>query len=243
MACKRKWYFRYVEKIKEPFRPWLKQGLDFHQCIENCFKKLAGEEVEVEYFDNDIKEMVRVAWEKGIIYAPDKHLVEKEVNFEINEGAKMVGYIDLLDVSGGKIIDHKTFKRPQDALTEDDLKDNLQLMIYAYWYLLTLEKKKGVWLRHNQINKIDPENSKYTEVWVSREHVENYWNTVVVPVVEELLELQGEAKKEFKCNTARCGDYGGCPYQEHCDGYKYLTEQEGADDEIMSIVQDYGSNG
>jgi hypothetical protein len=236
-ACKRKWYYRYVEKIKEPYKPWLKAGLDFHQCIENCFKKLAGEEVEVEYFDNDIKEMVKVAWEKGIIYSPDTHVVEKKIDIDINEGAEMIGFIDLLDVSNSKIIDHKTFKRPQDCLTEDDLKNNLQLMIYAYWYLLKLDNKKGVWLRHNQINKIDPESSKYTEVWVSRETVEDYWAENVVPVVEEILDLQGAEKEKFTCTIARCGDYGGCSYQKHCEGYKYLTEQEGVDDEIMSIVQ------
>ena len=237
IACKRKWYFRYVEKIKEPYRPWLKAGLDFHQCIENCFKKLAGEDVGIDYFDNDIRDMVKIAWEKGIIYVPDTHIVEKKIALPINEHAEMTGFIDLLDVTDGKIIDHKTFKRPMDCLTEQDLKENLQLMIYAYWYLYKLDKKKGVWLRHNQINKIDPEASKYTEVWVSRKHVETYWNENILPVVEELVEMQGQEKEKFTCTLARCGDYGGCPYQDNCDGYKYLTEQEGVDDEIMSIVQ------
>ena len=221
--CKRAWYKRYIEKIKEPPKPWLIYGVNFHDCIEKIYRKILGEEVQQKEYDQEIIDLVNEGFRKEVLYVPNKFIPEKEIKFKINEHASMRGYVDLIDVSNGKIVDHKTIKGLSYALTEEDLKQDLQLNIYGYWYLQTLKEKDHVYYRHNQLHKFTPEHSKFTEVVVSRKYVETYWETQVLPYVNEIVDLRSRLDlKEYTCNTNACDDYGGCFHKPDCHekGYK-----------------------
>jgi hypothetical protein len=221
--CKRAWYLRYIEKIKEPFKPWLKDGINFHACIEDVYKKILGQEVKEGYYDSEVVDMVRTAFDLGVLYIPDKFIPEQSIKLKLKEDVQMIGYIDLVDVSNGKINDHKSIKSKRWALTEEQMKDDLQLNIYGYWYLNKLPSKKFVWFRHNQLNKIDPELSEFVEVKRSRDEVFHYWEKQVKPFVDEIVEMRREASKsDYTCDLSACGDYGGCGYKPNCEEDKYL---------------------
>ena len=143
-------------------------------------------------------------------------------SFDINEFAWLIGYIDFLDVSNSKIVDHKSVKSKKWMLTEKDLAENLQLNIYGYWYLNKIPNKKFVYYRHNQLNKQIPDACEFVEVKMKRDDVIDYWNTEVMPCVDEIIELKRQAVKEkFLCNKGACGDYGGCDYKKNCESCGY----------------------
>lgn len=220
--CKRAWYLRYIEKVPEPPKPWLEKGKKFHACIEDIYNKKLGKEVKEKIYTSDITEMVESGFESGVLYYPNKYLVEHEVKIDINEYAWLIGYIDFLDVSNSKIVDHKSVKSKKWMLTEKDLAENLQLNIYGYWYLNKIPNKKFVYYRHNQLNKQIPDECEFVEVKMKRDDVIDYWNTEVMPCVDEIIELKRQATKEkFLCNRGACGDYGGCDYKKNCESCGY----------------------
>jgi hypothetical protein len=215
--CKRAWYHRYIEKVKTPPKPWLRKGIEFHECIERMYKKIKGDEVELGLYSSDIIDMVKTGFKLDILYVPNTFAVEQPVNFQIMDDVSMVGYIDFLDVSNAKIVDHKTIKSHSWALKEDDLRADLQLNIYGYWYLSKLPRRNRVTFRHNQIHKTEPELSSFVEVEVSRMDVENYYHENVMPYVNEIVELSQDPEiNRFSCDLSRCGDYGGCDYEKVC---------------------------
>ena len=216
--CPRAWYFKYVMKVKEPYRPWLSAGNDFHLCIEHTYMKIRGDDIKKKrYFDQEWIDLVNLGFEKEILTVPNNFLLEHPVKFEIVEGVHMNGIADFVNVSENKIEDHKTLKSWQYAETEETLIKNLQLMVYAYWYLKKLPKKKYVYLRHNQFHKNAPETSKFTEVKVSRKKVESFWETEVVPYVEQMRDLKTNTDENaFEYDLERCGDYGGCSFLGNC---------------------------
>jgi hypothetical protein len=212
--CKRAWYLRYVEKIKEPPKPWLKKGNDFHRCIEK---------VEDDYFDSDVIEMVKIAFNKEILYVPNKFLIEHPIKFNVNDMASIRGYVDFLDVSNGKINDHKSISSKKWALTEETIKTDLQLNIYGFWYLQKIPNKKHVYYRHNQLHKIDPDLSSFIEVKRSRDDVMDYWCNEIKPIIDEIVDLYLNCeKKNYLCNLDACKDYGGCGYELTCINDKYM---------------------
>jgi hypothetical protein len=200
----------------------LKKGNDFHKCIERVYKQILGEEVGDGFFDSDVIDMVTTAFEMEVLYIPNKFLIEQKINLAINDMASMIGYVDMIDVSNGKIVDHKSLKSKRWALTEETMKDDLQLNIYGYWYLSKVKTRKYIYFRHNQLHKIDPELSGFVEVKRSRDEVCQYWEENILPTVNEMIELYQEGEKTlYACNLKSCGDYGGCGYKPNCETDKY----------------------
>jgi len=217
--CPRAWYWKYIRKEKEPFRPWFLEGRNFHGCIEHAYKKITGQEIKKQrFFDESIVDLVEIGFEKKILIIPDKFLVEHAIKkFPICDGAYLNGFIDFINISDGKIEDHKTVKSWQYAETEKTLKVNPQLLIYAYWYFSRLKKRKSVYLRHNQFHKNAPETSKFTEVKVSRKYVENYWETEVLTTAKKMVKMKPIMDEEaFEYELGACGDYGGCSFLGKC---------------------------
>lgn len=217
-SCPRAWYWKYVMKVKEAYKPWLNQGNSFHLCIEHTYMKIRGDEIKKpKYFDQDLLDLVDIGFEKGILTVPDNFLLEKEIKMPLCEGAKLKGFVDFINVDDGKIEDHKTVGSWQYAETEETLKNNLQLLIYAHWYLKKVKSRNNVTLKHNQFHKNAPETSKSVEVKVSRDYVENYWNTEVQPYVEQMVEMKTNTDENaFEYNLGACDNYGGCSFLGKC---------------------------
>ena len=218
-TCHRSWYLKYVEKIEVPVKPALRIGIEFHNYIETIYKKNLGIITENVNVSPDIKLLVDNSFENGLLYYPKKYLIEHAINFEVNDSVKFTGKIDLIDIPANKIIDHKTIKDIKYGLSENDLKNDLQLNAYGFWYLKRLPKVKQLSFRHNQLNKTSPAKSTKVEVTVSRESVESYWKNDILPIIGKLEGLKKINNKEaFKCNLNSCENYGGCDYKRWCHG-------------------------
>jgi hypothetical protein len=222
-SCPRSWYWKYVMKVKEPYMPWLNTGLAFHLCIEHTYMKIRGDEIKKpKYFDEDLIDLVNIGFDKGILEVPNNFLLEHNIKVPLCEGAYLKGIIDFVNVDDGKIEDHKTVSSWKYAETEETLKNNMQLLIYAKWYLNKVKTRKSVYLKHNQFHKNAPETSKSVEVKVSRDYVENYWEKEVMSYVNQMIEMKTNTdEKAFDFNLDSCGNYGGCSFLDKCsDGVK-----------------------
>ena len=220
--CPRAWYYRYIKKIVPTPSPALQYGIEFHDGIEYIISKFLGNEVEPKTQTRDeIRDIIRVGFELGVLEVPKVGIVEKKISFNITEDIYMVGKIDLIDISNSCIIDHKTVADLKYALTKEQLKEDFQLNVYGYWYITSSPKEKThINYRHNQLLKPAPEYSKKTEVVVSKEHVFDYWETHIKPVAVEIYELKQKAKDDstfYEKNFESCGMYGGCDFSMPCD--------------------------
>jgi hypothetical protein len=78
-------------------------------------------------------------------------------------------------------------------------------------------------LRHNQYCK-DPQHPtvRKTEVPVTLEYVEGFWQTRIIPKVQEMMRFKAKAERWFDLpepsSPSVCNDYGGCPFQQICNG-------------------------
>jgi ATP-dependent helicase/DNAse subunit B len=217
-SCPRKHYFRYKEKIKEPTTKALKDGLEFHSIIENIlletpFKKTPSD---------DILTLVQTAFEVGCMdFEEEEFYVEKKIKLDIDDFHYMIGFIDLLLISPNivTICDHKTIKSVQWGLTKDQLKCDLQMMVYGKWVIENYPVDI-IRFRHNQINKEDPLKSTSITVDVTIDEIESYWKKILKVSPHIDLFRKKEVASEVATRKA-CNDYGGCYYYKigKCSGH------------------------
>jgi hypothetical protein len=220
--CKRFWYINKVQGKATKETPALIYGKKFHSCIEMTYDLLTEgydlkdvrKKIRRKYFP-EITDMVLKGWRKGILTLPPKKLIEKYIKIPIGDYGLLRGYIDFYNVSEGKIEDHKTIGNWHYALTQKDLKENLQLMIYAYWAFKKLPKKDKITVRHNQFYKENGDESKFIEEVVTRDHVIEYWKENVEKTVQEMVEYARiQSINDVEGNLNHCGAYGGCCFKE-----------------------------
>ncbi|MDD5717206.1 MAG: PD-(D/E)XK nuclease family protein [Sulfuricurvum sp.] len=160
LTCKRQYYFRYIEHLRDHERPRdLSQerdiGNELHAALEQIYK-------EREKFDSasEIKENLRSLWEKELSKDPlERHMkrlwidkldpfylheayrfasgikvleTEKEMRVQV-EGITLNGRIDRIDEHHGEIeiIDYKSGKFPDTAKEPKESDVDYQLSIYA----------------------------------------------------------------------------------------------------------------
>lgn len=218
--CPRFWWFSSVKKIKQPRTPALKFGSEFHAIVEHIIQ---NEKFKKQYEESTV-DMVVEAFESGCFdFDETEFEVEKEFKLDVDDDNYMKGYIDLLLIDhDNKIItitDHKTVKDFKWALTEDTLRADIQMLIYAYWALITYPGY-AIKLRHNQVLKSNPSKSRCTIVEVTEEEIRMFWDKIV-KVSGHITKLRDiEDTKEVPTKNG-CNDYGGCFYEkeDHCGGH------------------------
>jgi len=134
-------------------------------------------------------------------------------------GMPVVGYIDAL-VPGVGILDHKTMKNGYHAKTGDDLAQDLQMMLYANYYMLRYPEQNGLYLAHGQYYKSprrkDPKHN-LVQTYVTYGDVVAFRQEVIEPLVRRVIDAWdcgvtfSEAAPEGRENNA-CYDYGGCEF-------------------------------
>ena len=217
LICPRLWYFKSVLKEPEPFNEAFKAGNEIHACIEDSFLLLENKEPKKEIHPPHALDIVREAFLNGTLYKPQKYLVEHKIDFNVMPDVDMTGFIDLIDVTNSKIIDHKSISKLEYAETPETIKKNLQLLIYAYWYINKLNKDK-VWVRHNQLVKNAPETSRFVEAQLTSDEVIDYWKSKVLPAIK-LMKFYKDAnfdKQYVPCDIDGCSKYGGCYVERKC---------------------------
>lgn len=207
-GCARKWYFEYIDRIKQPKTDALQDGIDFHDVIDHIYK----EKEFSRNYPEKIIEMVTEAWETGLFdLDTDNYESEVKIQFDVDENHYLRGYVDLVDYENHVIVDHKTVKEFKWGLSEDDLKVDVQMMVYSYWYLSKFPEVEEIGLRHNQVLKKNPKKSRPVETTVTREHVMRFWEEKILRASKALhLVRQRETADDVPCNTKNCYQYGEC---------------------------------
>jgi hypothetical protein len=225
-SCNRYWWWNKIQGKEIPFTAALSQGKKFHSCIEASYQFLKEgrdykeliDYLKQEKFSHETIELVRQGWELKILKIPNKYLVEKTFKIPIKDFGLMRGAIDFYNVDDSRIEDHKTVGSWRYALTKDDLKKNIQLLIYSYYIFNKLPDKQCLTLRHNQFCKESPSDSTFIENTVTREESINYWNNNIVTSVKNMVDCSKQTEeKSVQCNRKHCSSYGGCPFARFCN--------------------------
>jgi hypothetical protein len=199
-----------------------------------------------------IRVLVDKAITEGVLVRIPGRLVEREITRPLYKdpltGQKIVlkGFIDLETCRS--VEDHKTAKDTKWLVTVNKLRNNVQMIVYA-WDKYERGYEGLLWLTHNNFIKDynDPQVIQRT-VQVDKEYVYNYFNTVILPkfrmmlgiyqkypasAVEKWRDLCPPNNPERECNHY----YGhSCPYISICTGqcsvalyrakYEDLQEQQ-----------------
>jgi hypothetical protein len=231
--CPNFWFINKIQGHQTKVTPALAYGSKFHSCLEKSYELLEegldisnlGKHLRKEKkYGEDHIEMACVGWDKGILTNPKKKFIEKEIKVPVGGIGLMRGFIDFYNVSKNRIEDHKTIGDWKWAVKREELKENLQLMIYCYWAMSKLPNKEEIVIRHNQFFKKDPTQSQFIEDVVSRDYVYEYWEENVVKVVEVMYEYATNLPDDYmeldiEKNSKHCSSYGGCCFlKTHCDG-------------------------
>lgn len=183
-----------------------------------------------------IKRLVSKAIEEGVLERKPGREVEaefKELVLVTPDGTEIYleGFIDLLCSTEHdlEVDDHKTSKTRKYLLSKAKLKENLQMLVYA-WVCLRKRRESGlkdpehVTLRHNQyvVNENDPFVKK-TVVHVSVAEVEDFWTETIEPALYKMHRIRKNAESwssipEPEDRSKACMAYGGCPFMDISDG-------------------------
>lgn len=227
-GCNRKWWFRYVKRVKTPTTKPQQTGLDGHGRIEHHLK--TGENV--------LTDMER----PGRIWIPTERRlnglwIEPEIDvanpITVIAGVPLVGKLDLLDGTGvyidpqgeareqtePEVDDWKFSGDPRGyGKTADQIRDDLAMNAYALWVLTRIPGVDRVRLSHVYFCTRKPDAFKRTAI-VTADHA-----TAIVqarePVVERMKAVAACTDvSQVPCNLKSCKTYGrdGCPYQNQCD--------------------------
>jgi len=232
-GCTRQWWFEKVHRLPKPaFKPHL-LGEVLHEACERYFERRDdlwpdGWDSALDFADSGLVQcLVEDAIENQVLLRSGQDQIEAAIQVQIlpDKAASLIGYVDLL--RRNEIQDHKTIKDKKWAKSEEDLKRNIQLLLYACALLKMHPPVTHVILRHNYFVKDPREPHTFkVETTVSREYCDNFWNNFIVPSTRELLDLKRArvplenwrtipaAERETTCKKR----YGGCVFDEICNG-------------------------
>lgn len=230
-ACRRKYYFRYVEEL-EPVKKSeaLQTGTNYHELIEWLYTH--GDLLDVEE-DNSKELAMAVAYWK-YIYPKFKVTAVEEWKSKLCGTHMMVGRIDAI-AEDGSLVEHKTTSMSLDEF-EYDLQWDEQMLVYMWltnttsiWYTMirkpTIRQKK---------NESDEEFFKRMVEWydedtdnrirvVKLERTQKEINECMdglVTTMNDICNLEGEEGGAWYRNTCYCNYWGRrCEYANICLNY------------------------
>ena len=212
--CPRKWYFDKIVKLPRTSTSATELGSRVHAVLEAYLRG------EVESIDTS-DEVGQIA-ASGLEYLPSIATSVLEVELSLEDDMPLddapvpvKGFVDLIDVQRGEIIDHKTSSNKRYTKTQKELRENVQLMMYAAAYFRRFPQESHVTLTHIYYGT-RTRWSKKVSVKVSREHVETQW-TAIKETITQMIEVSraDHAGDAPTCYDA-CDNYGGCPYRGQC---------------------------
>jgi len=211
--CPRKWYFDKIVRLPRTSTSATELGSRVHAVLEAYLRG------EVESIDTS-DEVGQIA-ASGLGYLPPvSSVLEIERSLEgdmaLDDAPVPVqGYVDVIDARSNEILDHKTTSSQRYIKTQKELRDNVQMIMYATAYLRRFPQESHVTLTHIYYGT-KKRWSKKVSVKVSREHVEAQW-TAIKETIMQMIEVSraDHAGDAPPCYDA-CDNYGGCPYRGQC---------------------------
>ena len=215
--CPRKWAWRYIDGIQTPPNPFATFGLAVHAQIEKYLKHGTPFDLTTDHGEAAMAGL-------HLLPQPGTAAMTVEAQFTLDGwGHKFLGYKDV-QVNGPipLVIDHKTTGNFKWAKTPDELRVNIQAVIYAT-HAMVQTGAEACDLRWIYYKRHKPFGSKPVDLRVTRADLEPALTTIKGLADEmALIKLSGKRAIELPPNPGACGAYGGCPYVKNCD----LSPQE-----------------
>jgi len=226
-GCERRWYFRYVMRLKEPPSAATELGTKIHLQIEHYLK--TGE--------NGLGAIARAGvFPIHLFPQPGKDLfVEQKLNVDLSldsDGVPFVGKVDWINPRGvyvapdGQLLedppgtievgDNKTTSKLGFEKKGEDLVNTLQMSGYGFSVGRRFPELKFVRLSHLYLQTKTPKAKKVTALF-PLETVKRRWYEVA-PLIRR---MKGVAKaqsfEEVSGNEESCKAYNKpCPYLSYC---------------------------
>lgn len=166
----------------------------------------------------------------GWLPTPNKTLlVEHEFKLPLMSGLEITGRIDCVVppdlTSPPLVIDHKTTSSLQWAMTPDELRADIQSIIYAAWAALEFNRPeiKMRWIYYSASNpktgKRKPTGAKPVEIIhdVTSDIFLTSWDGICEKIkrIQEIKTNKTQAL-DLPPTPEACSAYGGCYYQNYC---------------------------
>ncbi len=217
--CPRKWGWKYLDGIEAPPNPYAAFGLRLHRQIELYLTKGTP---------FDLTTDAGEAAMAGLHYLPKPGTpgLTVEGKFILDGwGHRFLGYKDIQIIQPGlvpKVADHKSTGNFKWAKTPDELKTNIQAVLYATDVMVKTGSQDCdlLWIYYKRTK---PFAAKPVTVRVNRTELEP---TLVQ--IKDLADGMATIKAsrasaiDLPTNLEACGKYGGCPYVNRCN----LSPQE-----------------
>ena len=207
--CGKKWFDKYVLKERDPGSEATDLGGEIHDLLERFVK------------DGDVIDSSILAGKIAIgaiphIPSPRTAGVGCEVSLDdlpLREACALPfkGFIDLLDTrAAGTIIitDYKTSSNAKKyAKTADELRDNIQLNIYAKHVIDNYDCEKVV-LRHIYLQTRGGSYTSVVETTMTREDINIFFDKNIRPIIQEMKEASLDKATDQKKNFDSCHSFG-----------------------------------
>lgn len=202
-ACSYQWYLQRILKLPRPQGKGAATGEKHHKDLE--------------FYLRDGVPLPKGSPLHDIVHElPDPKHPEVTAELEflhtrfLEDGLFVRGKIDI--IYPGAIIDLKTGKDTRRyALSEEQLLEDEQAILYAYWYFQHYPDEHWVWVRLQYVS-LDGQRPHKTEACFRRGTVMAQCRAML-PDVRAMAALTKESAKR---NENHCGAFGGCPYIGPC---------------------------
>jgi len=207
--CKRKWMWKYVAGIEEPSNPAADKGKLVHGELE---KYLTGGSID---FTTEIGYIAA----SGLEHLPKPGTagmrVEEEFHFVGPSGHSYLGYKDLQ--VPGIIFDHKSTGDLRYQKTPEQLKKDIQAILYAVDYFRTHPDEKEVELRWVYYQTRNARKSAVTHLRVNQTETWNRFQDIE-KIAEAMAEASTKQPLDLPPTTSFCYAYNKpCHYQGNCN--------------------------
>lgn len=210
--CARAWYAEKVMELRP--EPTAKQQASFDRgtALHTAIEEYLGDKGK----DAPADELAALAL--GFLARlrdADGLTVEQQVSFE-RCGIVVRGFIDAYTDKG--ILDFKTSSNIEKwGERAETLPQNLQLMLYAYWWFGQRPEAETCIIGHLQFQTKGKATWRFVHGTVTRGQVWEYMEHVVDPLL--WLQAHTAAKPDLGSvppTYSACGEYGGCPHRVTC---------------------------
>ena len=211
LGCQKKWGFRYLDNIDHPPSPAIKLGIAVHKVLENY---LINNQIDDQTTEGQIAKT-------GLKFLPaklSKNHVEKKFYLPI-EDFLISGTPDFFQDMGNNVWllgDHKTCSTFSSALKPDELKENTQANIYAYW-LFKEKNAELVKLRWIYYRTKGSAQAQCVEAELKPDDNDKNCEKLFA-AAREIIRLRKTqlSTAELTKNLSACFKYGRCPYYTAC---------------------------
>ena len=215
--CPRKWYLNKIVGLESPSSPSTELGSAVHEILEQYLRDGV---VFPETKEGQIAK-------SGLIHLPS-HREQLEIEVSLvdmpltDSPVEVRGFVDVIRPRAHEIIDHKTSSNKKYTKTKRELKQNVQLILYARAYLERVPECDEVQLTHIYYGT-KTRWAKRVSVKLSRANVLEQWDTIKSTIHKMMNHSDAENASLVPPNYDSCDKYGGCPFAGQCFNAKNYT--------------------